>query len=650
MDEEQVKALVAAQVQQMQQSMEAQFAMKLAEVTKELEDARQKIAEEKEMNKNMMKIAAKLASKDGPDDIVDGKGVGQPFKLTGKKDQDFHEWDHKTYTFVISKLGEDFAQVLKWSKQQRVTIVPRAFKNYQVGYEDLFGEDADELDRIENLSRKVTSLYAYLTSFTTGTANKVVRNAGDGNGLEAWRRLHSECDPKSSIRRTVVLGQVQNPPKCSSVEQLGLMLEDWLEKKKQYESFTGKDGKPCTVSEDTLIAALYRMMPASLEEAALFGKNEDEETFEDLFDKLSSYANTKSSLQVKDKPVAPAGGRNAEASSLQNQNARCWICGKIGHMGKDCWQNKDNKAAKGKGDKSNKGKSKGAQRPKNGACFNCGGSHFARDCPKGKAKGKGKKGKAGKKGKGGGKHEFQPLEDGWWGYDSGDSSWWQSGENWQEHTDQDARQQPSQTSGGKGAEDANSLAGVLNFCSLDISAVDRPHYMVNWQGCEWVRLNYDTGATAFALPVEFGENVGLRKESEFTVANGSTIAKYSDITFPVEDEQGNIRKVKGAVTEVHKPLASGAVISKHHDSFVMEHGGVLIPRCTEISKGMRKELKRLVRIHGDAGLVPLYREGNLYNFYVRKTGPSELAPMDRNVGGPSSSQPSSGNSRQELQP
>ena len=48
----------------------------------------------------------------------------------------------------------------------------------------------------------VNGIYAYLVNFTTGEANKVVRNSGT-DGLEAWRRIHNEYDPTSSMRRVV---------------------------------------------------------------------------------------------------------------------------------------------------------------------------------------------------------------------------------------------------------------------------------------------------------------------------------------------------------------------------------------------------------------------------------------------------------------
>ena len=65
-----------------------------------------------------------------------------------------------------------------------------------------------------------------LSSFTTDASNRIVRNAGEGNGLEAWRRLHSEYDPSSTMRRVAILQQVQNPPRCQRVEDLGSALGD----------------------------------------------------------------------------------------------------------------------------------------------------------------------------------------------------------------------------------------------------------------------------------------------------------------------------------------------------------------------------------------------------------------------------------------
>ena len=162
---------------------------------------------------------------------------------------------------------------------------------------DVFGEGADEEDQINEIDDLVGELYAYLVSFTTDAANRIARNAGESNGLEAWRRLHSEYDPTSSMRRVTILQQVQNPPFCQRVEDLGTALEDWLLKKRQYEMFTDRNGRPCQASDDSLVAAMFRLVPRSLEETVMLA-NEDV-GFQELFDRLLACSSTKQSIQMK---------------------------------------------------------------------------------------------------------------------------------------------------------------------------------------------------------------------------------------------------------------------------------------------------------------------------------------------------------------
>ena len=69
----------------------------------------------------------------------------------------------------------------------------------------VFGDDAGS-EAVANINAIDSRISTYLTSFTTGDANKIVRNVGPGRGMEAWRRLHAEYDPTSSIRRVAISG------------------------------------------------------------------------------------------------------------------------------------------------------------------------------------------------------------------------------------------------------------------------------------------------------------------------------------------------------------------------------------------------------------------------------------------------------------
>ena len=201
-----------------------------------------------------------------------------------------------------------------------------------------------------------------MKSFTSGDANKVVRNVGEGRGLESWRRLHAEYDPTSSMCRVAILGMVQNPPRCEKIEELGKALSDWLERKRQYEDFTDEKGEPCRVSSDSLMAAMYKIMPKALEEAVMF-KSDEFESFDALFDRLLAYSGTRHSMTMKD----VAQKRNASSpddmdiGAFGNQgkgadrkaNVQCWVCFGYGHYGKECPRN-----AKGKGNDDSKGQGK----------------------------------------------------------------------------------------------------------------------------------------------------------------------------------------------------------------------------------------------------------------------------------------------------
>ena len=95
-----------------------------------------------------------------------------------------------------------------------------------------------------------------------------------------------------------ILQQVQNPPRCQRVEDLGSALEDWLSEKRQYETFTDRSGRPCQASDDSLVAAMFRLMRKSLEETVTI-TNEDE-GFQELYDRLLAYSSTKQSVKMSE--------------------------------------------------------------------------------------------------------------------------------------------------------------------------------------------------------------------------------------------------------------------------------------------------------------------------------------------------------------
>ena len=454
------------------------------------------------------------------------------------------------------------------------------------------------------------------------------------------------------MRRVTILGLVQNPPKCEKMESLGAALEDWLAKKRQYEEFTDQRGKACRISDDSLMAAMYKLMPSSLEQQVMF-HSDDYDSFEDLYDKLVSFASTKHSLKMSDRPVG--SNKKTEASTAMEVDAltnkgkgkgfkgKCNLCGKPGHKAADCRSS----TGAGKGD-----------RLSTVQCWVCGGhGHYGRDCKKGgksegkggskgikgKHKGKGFGGKKGKdKGKKGGMSSFDWQEEAWQA-----DGWWN---DWSEQPEAEVPAAADSGKSGFGSLDLNHLdvlAPPQGKAALD--SVDS--YRVHWKGADWLRINYDSGAATTAIPDELVDGP-LESQGKFVVASGEEIPNFGRFKVPACDVNGKRRNFTAYATKVHKPLGSAAEFSKAHDCLLWAEGGSLIPRNSPLAIGLRKEYYRLTELHGHCDEIPLYREGNLFNLYLQQDGKPEQLNATQEGGASSSAgkaaQPS-GNSRQVKQ-
>ena len=99
------------------------------------------------------------------------------------------------------------------------------------------------------------------------------------------------------MRRQVILSLVQDPPRVEDVKCQGPALEDWLTKKNQYETFTDVKGPPRTVTDDSAIAALYKLMPEELFNN-LQMQVEEYDDWRDLFDRLQTCASSKVNINT----------------------------------------------------------------------------------------------------------------------------------------------------------------------------------------------------------------------------------------------------------------------------------------------------------------------------------------------------------------
>ncbi|CAK9035105.1 unnamed protein product [Durusdinium trenchii] len=151
--------------------------------------------------------------------LVDNRGLAKPSNFDGNSD--FLQWKIRLESFVESVHG-DFGQAMAWAEDETDPI-----SNASDSMKAEFGEETPEQETIPDLESKDAQLYAVLQTLCEKEAFTLVRSAGKGKGLEAWRRLCKRFDPSTGGRRRALLRSVLNPNRCNKVEELSAAVENW---------------------------------------------------------------------------------------------------------------------------------------------------------------------------------------------------------------------------------------------------------------------------------------------------------------------------------------------------------------------------------------------------------------------------------------
>ena len=156
---------------------------------------------------------------------------------------------------------------------------------------------------------------------------------------------------------------------------------------------------------------------------------------------------------------------------------------------------------------------------------------------------------------------------------------------------------------------------------------------------EWMKVNFDTGAAVTAIGKKYatgesGNGVNYR------TATGEYVEDQGPAIIAGTDEYGIVRRLRGRAVEVHKTLACASqLISKGQDCFLYDDGGWLMPSGSELAQKIRKLVEEYSARNYTPGLLPMYVENGVYNFYLQVPVEKMMSPLEGDA-------PISGGSRQ----
>ena len=141
------------------------------------------------------------------------------------------------------------------------------------------------------------------------------------HGLEAWRRLHSELRPHVVHATRGDPSAGSEPTALSASRGSGICAGGLALKVTSIRA--DRNGRPSQASDDSLVAAMFRLMPKNLEETVMF-TNEDE-GFQELFDRLLTYSSTRQSVKMSESKRQTRRCAEQRKVEREKQERQCWL-------------------------------------------------------------------------------------------------------------------------------------------------------------------------------------------------------------------------------------------------------------------------------------------------------------------------------------
>ena len=496
---------------------------------------------------------------------------------------------------MVEKFNGGEAEYKDWARSLKGAIRMRSGKLVKL-MEKIEGEDGmetrkaveevefDEVDvsSYRGWQQVVEELYCWLELLTTGEARAVVRAEDEGDGIQAWKRIHKQYNRRTISR----LMRIQNAcmyPKVVQVNELVGAVMLWED---AWKRMTAEHPTGTKIPDSWKMGALMQLCPKEVVDVMETRWDEIGENYETLKQKVIAWAANKvektagGGVVPMDIGVATDNDEWGEYSADYPPNkgmfgaeeymegavheyTRCYECGGYGHMAADCaskgkgkgggkagW----NQKGKGKGKAEGKGVVKGGWTPPWGG--------------KGETPGWTQKGGKGQKGKGK-------------GYQGTCWKCWRVG-----HKAAECRvQQVEVAQGGGPGEEVHSVETVWPIGSVEVNEV--------------VEVTIDSGAAKSVWPIS-KNGVTRRKAREnikLMAANGSPIKVEGEAI--LNFTRGETRcEMKFLDADVRKPL--GAV------SAIVDQGNTVV-----FSKG-----RSYIKSDTTGERIPVVRSGGTYVIQV----------------------------------
>ena len=288
--------------------------------------------------------------------------------------QDFAEWQRETANYLKSTM-EGLGMVMDCAVDEEDILDWKIFKESHLGQYDI---------ELEEMNERV---YYWLVDHTEGESFDLVRSAGNGYGLEAWRRLNRRWSSSATGSSEQLRESVMNPGRSrledliGSIERLEKHIKKWVLGRRNAE------GDVVVTSDENEMILLKQLLPkeverqlqrerASLLSYSLLLAEVKKSSNEEPTEAVSKPGKSQEKLgsKTKEQSLVSDGGRVKQQIDYPGKG-KGKVKGKD-QRGKD--QRSDSKG-KSKGDERSSGK--GAADMKKIQCHHCKKfGHYARDC------------------------------------------------------------------------------------------------------------------------------------------------------------------------------------------------------------------------------------------------------------------------------